>query len=259
MASPFPGMDPYLEGTDVFEEFHNHFASQIQRDLSKALPAGYLARLGSEIILREPSAGERGISRRSDADVIRTDQPGRSAEATAAVAAPRQTLLPVEVREEEVWHVEVITRAGRRVVTHIEILSPSNKRQDRGAYIDKRTRLLRSDVSLVEIDLLRGGPRLPMSEPPEEPFYVIVARAGGRGRADVWPFGLRSPLPTVGVPLLPEDGEVPLDLQATLDRTYDDTGLRIPGHVRYDVLPDPPLSTEELTWAAECLAAAQVG
>ena len=32
MASPFPGMDPYLENTDFWKGFHNGFIHYVQED-----------------------------------------------------------------------------------------------------------------------------------------------------------------------------------------------------------------------------------
>jgi hypothetical protein len=48
-------------------------------------------------------------------------------------------------------------------VTTIELLSPSNKsnRADRDVYWNKVRRVLASRSHFVEIDLLRGGPRMP--------------------------------------------------------------------------------------------------
>ena len=258
MPSPFPGMDPYFEGTSVYEELHDALAVELQRRLNRVLPAGYRARLGSEIVLREASAEARGMARRGDAGVYASgDEPPQPATHPSAVAAPRQTRLPVDVREEESWYVDVITTDGPQLVTHVEILSPSNKRQDRNMYVDKRSRLLRSEVNLVEIDLLRGGRRMPMTSPPEEPYCVVVARAGGEGQAGVWPVGLRDPLPQIPVPLLPDHGEVAVDLQAAADTVYDDLGLSPHSRELYARPPSPPLAPDDLAWAEACLAAAR--
>ena len=51
---------------------------------------------------------------------------------------------------------------GHKLITLIEILSPSNKRSgpDREAYAGKQREVLESDASLIELDLLRGGRRV---------------------------------------------------------------------------------------------------
>ena len=54
------------------------------------------------------------------------------------------------------------TQRGHRLVTLIEIVSPSNKRPgvDRRAYLMKQREVLDSDANLIELDLLRDGERL---------------------------------------------------------------------------------------------------
>ena len=61
---------------------------------------------------------------------------------------------------------------------------------------------------------------------------------------------LPDPLPMIGIPLLPGDPPVSLDLQAVFDRTYE-AG---PYHREIDYRstpPAPPLSANLLTWAAD--------
>jgi hypothetical protein len=60
---------------------------------------------------------------------------------------------------------------------------------------------------------------------------------------------LREPLPTFGLPLVPPDPDVALDLQATLERVYVEGSymLRIP----YEQPCLPSLSTGDKHWAQE--------
>ncbi len=39
MPPPFPGMDPYLEHPDLWPDFHNNLASEIQFALNRLLPS----------------------------------------------------------------------------------------------------------------------------------------------------------------------------------------------------------------------------
>ncbi len=59
---------------------------------------------------------------------------------------------------------------------------------------------------------------------PPAPYFVLLSRAEARPLTDVWPVELWQPLPTVPVPLLPGDADVPLDLQAALTSVYDGFG-----------------------------------
>ena len=66
---------------------------------------------------------------------------------------------------------------------------------------------------------------------------------------DVWPVTLKERLPTVPVPLLPEDPDVPLDLQAALAGIYDVFGYDL--LVDYSKPPDVPLAEADAAWAHE--------
>jgi hypothetical protein len=57
---------------------------------------------------------------------------------------------------------------------------------------------------------------------------------------------LRSPLPTISIPLLPEDPEIPLDLQAAFRAAYEPSlyDRRLP----YDQPLEPPLSAADEAW-----------
>ena len=124
--------------------------------------------------------------------------------------------MPLTVDVEHLSFVEIRDRQGRDLVTVIELLSPTNKRPgpDREQYLAKRRQLLASGVHLVEIDLLRGHPRLPLDDLPPCDYYVMVSRAEERPQAGLWPLGLRDPLPPIPVPLRAADPDASLDLQA---------------------------------------------
>ncbi len=45
MASPFPGMDPYIEDPEIWSDFHSNLATEIQGQLNPIIGPGYVARL----------------------------------------------------------------------------------------------------------------------------------------------------------------------------------------------------------------------
>jgi hypothetical protein len=160
---------------------------------------------------------------------------------------------------EEVPHLSIEIRdvAERLLVTLIEILSPANKEgQGASDYNRRRRRLLKRDVHLLEIDLLRGGRRITLwGDLPPGVYYVYLSRFDDRPTTEVWPIGLRQRLPMVPVPLLEPDPDVVLDLQAAVNACFD--------LVHYERLldyaglpPPPPLSVEDAAWVAESLRAA---
>jgi len=90
------------------------------------------------------------------------------------------------------------------------------------AYLEKRAEFIASRSNLVEIDLLRGGDRLPMSgDLPPGDYYVYIGRVQRKPRCQVLGLPWRRPLPVIPIPLLPEDGEAKVDLEEIFQRTYD--------------------------------------
>ena len=45
MPSPFPGMDPYIETLELWSDFHNNLASEMQARLNQLIQPRYVARL----------------------------------------------------------------------------------------------------------------------------------------------------------------------------------------------------------------------
>src|SRR5205807_8922885 len=112
------------------------------------------------------------------------------ASAIATIEPVKITLpMPEEVKE---LYVPIRDRKTQNIVTVIEVLSPTNKRAgsyDRTLYLAKRDEVVLGEISLVELDLLRGGRRLPSEEPlPPADFYAIVSRAGERPCASAYPW-----------------------------------------------------------------------
>ena len=246
MPSPFPGMNPYVEQAYDWNEFHNNFISRIQKVLSGLVGPNYLVKMEFRLLLHERSAEERRFLGRADVGVVSNRERPKTA-AVSVLDAPVQLQLPAVDIEKEAF-LEIRDMHKRRLVTVIEMLSPSNKTpgDDRETYMAKRREVLSSSTHLVEIDFRRGGKR---PSPPELPlcdYYVLVSRHEDRPNIGVWPFGLRDPLPTIPIPLVAPDSPVKLDLKAVLDLTYDDANY---GKHIYLESPDPPLRSEDEAWA----------
>jgi hypothetical protein len=152
--------------------------------------------------------------------------------------------------------VEIRDVANRRLVTAIEVLSPTNKRgEGREEYLAKRRRILLSTAHLLEIDLLRKGQRVPMREAlPDAAYFVFLSRAEARPATECWPIKLGDPLPAIPVPLLDGDPDVPLDLQEALTKVYDLLGYDLA--LDYTKAPEVALSGGETKWAEDLLRAA---
>jgi hypothetical protein len=250
MPSPFPGMNPYLEHPRIWEDFHLTFMAMMREALIPQVVPKYFVRIQERMYLHEPDQDENLSLRISDVSVTQRrggKRPARTPSATATIAAPIQITLP-ELVKMRIAYLEVFQRDGERVVTTIELLSPSNKSpgEDRNSYLTKRKELLVSGVNFVELDLLRAGVRMPLSDLASCAYYALVFRPSQKPKADVWPIQLREKLPTIPIPLAARDPEARLDLRAVLDRVYDSAGFE---HDIYRRKPDPPLSAEDTAWA----------
>ena len=264
MPSPFPGMDPYLEG-EMWQEFHSTLATEIRAQLLKVLPPQYVALLAKRYVFERPDISLLSLppDHRVNSPDVSVARPPRLAEAQAEYqvgvitppAAERINLLAEDV---PLLSVEIRDMAERRLVTVIEILSPVNKQGD-GAYEYRRRRqtIFDTETHILEIDLLRRGLRLPFEgDPPPADYYVYLSRFTKRPITEIWPIGLRQRLPVVAVPLLPPDADVPLDLQRAVDACYD--LVHYERLLDYNVAPPPPpLSEADAGWVAETVGSKQ--
>ena len=256
MTSPFPGMDPYLEHPSEWPSFHNGFIEYAKARIVAKLPMPYRAKAEADLYIHEPTADERRRFARADVAFSsngRGDGDGGVAVAVAAEPATRMTL-DEPLPEEEHRYIEIRDRDGGRVVTVIELLSPTNKTRGNGRdqYLAKRQTLMADGVNILEIDLLRGGGErlLPKPAPPHDYCAMLLRRDAPRDRgwpvADVWLWTLRDPLPVLPVPLAGDDADLTLDLRAALDQTYAANAYE---RFIYSREVEPPLAEAEAAWA----------
>lgn len=251
MPSPFPGMNPYLEHRTVWHDFHEAFLPAIREELSRQVRPNFFVRIDEHVYIHEMPEGDMRFRGRGDVTIHRRPLFDDGGIATTVIEAPEQVELPM-IDLEHVSFLEICDREEQRVVTVIEVLSPSNKRSgpDREQYIAKRNGLIYAYINLVELDLLRGGPRMPMNTLPECDYYAMVSRWKARPQADIWPIRLRDPLPTIPIPLDGPHPDAKLDLQAVLHRVFDGAGYE---DYIYNNLPEPPLNAVDQQWADSIL------
>lgn len=253
-ASPFPGMDPYLEASDIWPDVHTRLMTIYSDQLNALLAPRYLAELETQIVIDQ--GDDLPQSMVPDVSVTAEEPLDAGATATALVApAPLQLRVPLTVPTRLV-SVQIRHRERARLVAVIELLSPINKRRGPGrdAYLEKRRSVLGSPAHLIEIDLLRRYPRMPFDGAlPPTAYLVMVARAGERPTCHVWPISVRQPLPIIPIPLLAPDPPVPLDLGQALRTAYE--RARYDLRVDYHRPPNPPLSPEDAAWATAVRAA----
>ena len=250
MPSPFPGMDPYLEAPGLWPDVHHGLTSEIQAVLNRQLRPKYHVRVEERVYISDENDPGRKVIipdlqiHDAGAQYSRSLWTPETAASTATLVEPvlLTTLIEDEIHEP---YLELVDHASRSVVAVIEILSPANKvagSRGRASYEQKRQETMRSFTHLVEVDLLRDGVSLHAREIlPLADYYVHVSRRGQRPRGLVWPILLPQRLPVIGIPLLPDDPDVSLDLQSVLNIAYERAAYDL--EIDYQQAPVPCLPT----------------
>jgi Protein of unknown function (DUF4058) len=251
MKSPFPGMDPYIEASGLWPDFHPHLISEIKQALAEKLPDRYVVRTDvrhfTSLIVSADSAKDALFP-----DAIIHPPTGTNPED----APINMRAFLVDEHHEPVIQIYE-PDPEMRLVTCIEVLSPSNKRQDTEGwevYLRKRKALLLGSANLVEIDLLRGGTRMPMLDRwPDSPYTLLVGRKRRAPYCAVWPASFRQPLPPIPIPLDAPDADITLALQPMIEAIY--ARSRYHRSIDYSRPLSPSLGDEDTAWLAEQLRA----
>ena len=219
MRPPFPGMDPWLEDPNLWLDFHNRLITSIADALVPKVAPKYF--VGVEQRTYESRPGAAIYVGRPDVGITWTG----TTESHAGAAEMRQSPGPGRVLELDVevpvtdhvdeWYLEIREAIKGKLVTVIEVLSPTNKLRQPGRkqYLRKRDKIFDSRTSLVEIDLLRAGKRMPIENPsPVHSEYRILV---SRGQAS-------APMPAVcfqacGLSI----SEIPIPLPSPRDAEHD--------------------------------------
>ncbi len=249
MPSPFPGMDPYLEDHTLWPDVHQRLIAYISEALQPQVRPKYVARIGERITLAE--IGQGFIP-----DVLIVQPPRNPAPVVAhggLLVADQPATYRFVDEQRRLPYIEIIYRETGDVITVIEVLSPVNKSgEGREKYLKKQTELLRTQVNLVEIDLLGAvdTPTLARTyeilEPPNWRYVVSVNRLHQRQDLEIYAFRLQDRLPRCRIPLRAADPDVVLDLPAVFTRSYDVGGYDL--MVNYTQEPPVTLSASETAW-----------
>lgn len=261
MAGPFPGMDPYLEDRAFWNDVHHRLITYVSNMLQRQVRPRYHVRIEERVYVQE-------VGREIVPDVSLVQHQPRQGTATATAVLEAASDPPLVLHIEEQLHTEgvihILDRTRElRLVTVIELLSPTNKEAGSKGwelYRRKQEEILRSDVHLVEIDLLRGGEYILAP-----PYHKLKERVGtgwhymvSISRADLpydfllYPRTVRDRLPRIPVPLAIGDRDAVLDLQAVFNQCYEDGAYEDMVDYRQEP-PPPPFSAEDAAWIDQLL------
>jgi hypothetical protein len=258
MNMPFPGMDPYLEHPSLWPGIHNRLIVAVANQLQPRLMPRYLA-----------SIEERVYVESTHLDVIpdvqiRQLHPTPGPAPSPSPAADTPVVVAVQGTEVHEAYLQILDRYDDlRVVTVVEVISPTNKsnRNGRRSYRAKQRETLAAQQHLVEIDLLRRGRHVlavPLERTRESGAYsylVSVNRWPARNEYELYPRQLRDRLPRIRVPLVAPDPDVTLDIQAALEQVYMDGAFFLRLRNQEPCVPSLPVADQ--TWAHQCWAAFQ--
>ncbi len=211
-------MDPYLEQPNFWSSFHFRLIGAIAAALTPQLSDQYYIEVE-----------------------LRTYQ--------TLITQPETVMLPMTESVKE-RYLEIRDSQTDAVITVIEVLSPKNKQagEGRNAYEKKRRSILGSATHLVEIDLIRAGKAMPIvSNRPPSAYRILISRSPQRPAADLYALSLQTPLPTIPIPLKPNDADIILDLQALFDQIYTEAryGMRLDYR---EPVPPPALLADDRQW-----------
>jgi hypothetical protein len=243
-------MDPDLETPAFWADFHHEFIGCWRDAIADQLPDAYDARLDETVNLVELSDNE---IKKIYPDIAVT-RVRRHASAKARLAG---TLLlePVTIANQgsldfmPQGRIEIRNRMNRRLIAVLELLSPTNKIGGGfGEYGAKRMNILRQRVHLVELDLLVGGKRPPLSQPlPAGDYHAYISRADRRPDCEVYTWTVRDPLPTIPIPLKAPDADIGINLAQVFQTTYQRG--RYARALAYNKPPIAPLKPRDAKWA----------
>ncbi|MBC7871919.1 MAG: DUF4058 family protein [Chitinophagaceae bacterium] len=246
--NPYQGINAHLNsslqtrGTEdqpaLWHSFHNFHIAQIVIGLNAQLPDHYIA-------LDEQSLQTRGIDvggfeeksiKTPDVDIFQrkaVDVKGGA----MTVLAPTWEAALIEVMQEPIRQPRAALirellpqRKVGRIVSRIELLSPSNKPSGSKyqTYVDKRTEAIQSEIPLIEIDYLHEQPPI-LSELPRYlkitgayPYGIIVTDSRPdwyAGSVKVYGFSVAAPIAQFLLPLAAEESLI-FDLNPVYQKTF---------------------------------------
>ena len=260
-ANPFPGMNPYLENRRFWPGIHQLLIAELARRLAPRLRPEYIVRVEQRLYVSQEPAPAGGPRPYRVPDLAVLDNGAAAAGAGAATATVTATATAFKPQDEAVTvqlpttdterenYLEILRVDSREVVAVIEILSPTNKYgAGRREYLGKRAAVQYSFSHLVEIDLLRAGPPMPVvGAVPAGGYRILVRDASRAPDARLYAFGIRAPIPEFIMPLSAGAEGMAVSLKPILDDVY------AIGSYDRDIdygqdPPEPPLSEADRAW-----------
>ena len=185
-TNPLPGMNPYLQVR--WHDTHTSLIGYVRDALSQHLPRDLTVIAEESVSIDEAD----DIETRYRADLAVVEETHDQLQGEISPSSESETLVvakPVTIHAPLTHRWLEIRNEKDRLITVIEVLSPSNKSL-RGSlqFVSRQMKLLTNGVNTLDIDLIRAGERalpdgfLPLlRDSDSETIYLIVAGHGGAG------------------------------------------------------------------------------
>lgn len=233
-------MDPYLEHGARWPDLQHRLIAYTSEWLRPQLRPKYVARIDERIELTP-----YGKELTGSCFVVKAPrQPSGTEVANGSLVADEPQTISFLDDERRVPYIQVVNVASGEVVTLIEVLSPANKiGRGREQYFEMQDEILCTSVNLVEIDLLSRPTAtyarfFELHSPQDWRYNICISRPQRRTSVEVYAIPLRDRLPRCKIPLLPEDDDAVVDLNAVLARCFDVGAY----HLLLDYSKPPPVS-----------------
>lgn len=221
MHSVFPGMDPYLEDAKYWPTFQAQFISALGDALQPNLSDKYRLRQG-----------------------------------TRHYEIEQVLFTSIQKEEHQEPFLEIRQKSSfDKLVTLIELVSPVNRTHPEGRkrYDVRRQEARREGAHLVELELALQGTtclEAELTHLTEQQYVCCVTRAARPIKHELYGTLLSKRLPRIRLPLLPDERDLVLDVQALVNRVYDRC---FDGKINYQHDPHVPLSDDDRRWLDQML------
>lgn len=221
-TGPFPGqIDPWAEQGWFFHQIHGGMISELLKQIQDPL-------MDRELIAAREASLQIGEATQPDVIISLAHERPPKRILSYPVLAEQLLLDPgiaIELPEPELDAIYITDQVGGRIITIIEIISPSNKAdaKDEGRYMQRRDTLVYDrGVHVVEVDLTRSIKRLLRSQETRNyPYHIAIHMPYERTRM----IGIdwASPIPTFALPL--RDDGIPVAMQPFYATAYYDAAI----------------------------------
>jgi hypothetical protein len=217
MLNPFPGMNPYLEHPELWQQVHNRLIVGIADAIAEQVAPKYFVSIEQRIYQIIHTIKERYLEVREVA--------------TKELITVIEVLSPTNKRSEgrslyETKRIKILASMINLVEIDLLRWSPTAQRA--------------------------SGKPMMVQGASKSQYRILVSRSGERPNADLFAFDLQEEIPDFPVPLRGEMPEPIVSLQTVLNETYQRGRLDL--LIDYTIDPVPGLKAHDRQWMQEILA-----